>query len=277
MLKNLGCLLLLLAQPAVLVAQDQDAGQERALAPKPAPLLKPAEKAAQIEARQAKESDWVRRLTTPDLTQRQVNYDMLLLRAQLDPSVSGFFKRMTAQTNLPGLAWTARLGLRELDLRLKLVQGATSKPFLMHGPYGSEERLQAVMRQLVIEYPAWQFGIQPVAVASPAPAKVESERVQVRTDVLGVYVQSVAPSAVPSAKTLPGLVIALIEKNSIAERMELAVGDVLLKVNGCAIFIPADISRGMKGRAGAQLGSVKVEWIDGSQVAQWATWTPDSN
>jgi len=274
MLKRaLPCLGLLLTPwltGAGLSAQAGQPSQERVLSA-------PEESASgQIFARRANEEHWKRLLRSKDLLERHRSYDKLLLRARLDPSVEAFLKSLAVDDSRPELAWTARLGLRELDLRNKLASKSKSNALdLVGGPYGSGERLQSIMRDLVVEYPSWQFGIQelpadPSGSFEPEPG---AQRVRVRTDVLGVIVRSVAQGSAPTPGQQPGLVVALTEPGSIAHSMQLAPGDLLLRVNGQPIFLPEDITKAMHSQARSQ--PIVVQWIDQTQVLQTRTWTPD--
>jgi len=254
-----------------------------------APVPDTAARAQSIFSRRANEEHWKQLLQSSDLVARQADYDRLLLRALVDPTVEQFMRRMALDESLGELSWTARLGLRELDLRHKLELGSASANSLemMGGPYGSQQRLKSVMQQLVIEYPALQFGVQSVLppAASDAPVGAgqgsgpttpadPSGRVRVRTDVLGVHVQRVQTGTRRGADQRPGLVVALVQKNSIAAHMQLASGDVLLRVNGQAIYLPEDISKAMASQPRSE--PITVNWIDQSQIIQTATWTPDT-
>ena len=273
--RSLGVLFLTLLQPLVLGAQ------ERELESNAGGLSQSKDKSGPLLSRRSNELEWQARLAAPDLMQRQASYDLLLLRANIDPAVDPFFKRLAQDASQPGLAWTARLALREMDLRRKLEQKTSSNILdAMVGPYGSEQRLESIMHQLVIEYPAWQFGIQEVRPSKPEqnPADEVSggqpERVRVRTDVLGVYVKSALSDTPPRPGQRPGLEVVLLAPDSVAKRMSLALGDVLLRVNGRPIFLPEDITKAMAFEG--QQPPITVQWIDRSQVIQSATWTPDN-
>lgn len=269
-LPSLGMLLLPWLPGAMLSAQEGQPSRERELSA-------PQESTSgQIFARKANEEHWRRLLRSKDLVERHRSYDKLLLRARLDPAVEAFLKELALDESRPELAWTARLGLRELDLRNKLASSSKSNPLdLVGGPYGSGERLQSIMRQLVVEYPSWQFGVQelPVDPSGSREQDEDAKRVRVRTDVLGVIVRSVAQGSSPKPGQRPGLVVALTEPGSIAHSMQLAPGDLLLRVNGHPIFLPEDITKAMQSQGKAQ--PIVVQWIDQTQVIQTRTWTPD--
>lgn len=89
---------------------------------------------------------WRERLAEPDLARRERSFDLLLKRAGLDPVARAFLEELAHDPGAGELAWTARLGLKQL--------GRVSFPLTFSLPggdlFGAAERVQQRMGQLLM-------------------------------------------------------------------------------------------------------------------------------
>lgn len=113
-----------------------------------------------------------------------------------------------------------------------------------------------------------QLGAPPSSLPPAAPG--------VRTDVLGVVVQSLAASEASDLSLDPGvgLRIERVEPGTIAQQLGLQRGQVLLEINGTKIRSRDDISSEIKKRGSD--GALEVIVIDRWGQKRTRTWKPDT-
>jgi PDZ domain-containing protein len=97
----------------------------------------------------------------------------------------------------------------------------------------------------------------------------------VRTDVLGVYARALRDTDANKSSVEPGvgLYVEGIAPGTIAARLGLKVGDVLLELNGKPLKSRDDISSGLAAREPA--GELSVVILDGKGERQTRTWKPE--
>jgi hypothetical protein len=95
-------------------------------------------------AREFERDRWRERLLQPDLEQREKSFDALLKRTRFDPVARAFLEELAADPKGGELAWTARLGLRELGRASVPLQGFAPGA----DPFGSAQRMQQWMDEL---------------------------------------------------------------------------------------------------------------------------------
>jgi hypothetical protein len=118
-------------------------GELRRVAPvEPAPELDDDDP-RELFARDFEPERWRARLSVPDLARREKSFDALLSRARLDPIARAFLEELARDPAGGELAWTARLGLRELGRAPFPLLGPAGDPF------GFEPRLGQLMQELL--------------------------------------------------------------------------------------------------------------------------------
>lgn len=132
--------------------------QETPPAPAPQGALErvdPAEEAPEghglghVFQREFQRDEWLARLREPDLERRERSFDSLLKRARLDPFARAFIEEL-ARDPAGELAWTARLGLRELGRVSFPVQGLNG---ILPGsdPLATSRRMEQMLQTLLAQ------------------------------------------------------------------------------------------------------------------------------
>ncbi len=105
-----------------------------------------ADTRAGLFARDFDREQWMARLRATDLVQRELDFDDLLRRARLDPFARVFLERLADGDDVE-LAWTAKLGLREL--------GKPTLPLL--GTGRAQEDFEQLYREMIGSSPDLLF------------------------------------------------------------------------------------------------------------------------
>jgi|694.fasta_scaffold22856_1 hypothetical protein len=110
--------------------------------------------------------------------------------------------------------------------------------------------------------------LTPLAPKSRAPAEL-------RTDVLGVYSQKLEPDTASELGINPeqGLYIERVEPGTIAQVIGLMRGDVLIEINGQAIYSVEDVRRILKERAPDEALELRI-MNEGSSERRTLRWKP---
>ncbi len=288
--------------------------------------------------------DWEARLTDPDLDLREKAFDDLVRAASRDRNLRGDLHQWARGSD--GLAWTARLALRELEhaqrdpfadlfggpffgrtpggfgllprfidpwegggldpdefLRnfgwnqppipaLPAIPGAESQSRsieIQQGPLGVEVTIEETvdgktetktykaksMEELRKNYPELDLGGTQIRIgSSPGSDPVQRLRRVLpgrellgipRTDILGVYLRQ-------GSDEETDLVVEKIVPGSLAEAMEVAPGDQLVRLNGVRLFEVDDVARGLA--AAPKDGSMTLEVITADGESRTRTWSP---
>ncbi len=96
--------------------------------------------------------------------------------------------------------------------------------------------------------------------------------VEVRADVLGVYVEPITRERAARLGVEHGLRVLQLERGTIADAMGVRVDDVLVLLNGVALHEPQSITGVMDSRRRDQ--PVSLVWIDDIGERVQSTWTP---
>lgn len=96
-------------------------------------------------AREFKREEWSAALAEKDLERREQSFDALLARARLDPVARAFLEELARDPAQGELAWTARLGLRELGR----ARFSAASPLLGTDPLGMAHRMDAMLQELL--------------------------------------------------------------------------------------------------------------------------------
>lgn len=147
---------------------------------------------------------------------------------------------------------------------------------------GQEEtkKYQAsTIEELLEQHPELKKHLPQVRVPSQVrvdkPALRSPARMELPTDVLGIYSQKVDPEQAQKLGLPPeqGLAIESVKPGTIAQVLGLRRGDVLLELNGEAVYAVEDVRRILKERAGdAPLQVVIIP--EGSTERRNLRWTP---
>lgn len=140
-------------------------------------------------------SRWHQRLTQADLDQRERSFDFLLKRARFDALARAYLEELAHDPQAGELAWTARLGLRELGRANFPIQGLPGAgPFALDplggNLPGSVQRMRDAMKELFAQGGfAWTVPRPDGSAPSEADSRRGRRKLEVEQDSNGARVR----------------------------------------------------------------------------------------